>query len=204
MTLTQLIPFYAILLPMAALPGPGVVTVVSYGLHPRDASGAALILGISLGDCLYLVLSILGASRLLVLYPQVSLLLRLTGAAYLCAAGCFALNQPPARTTWQTSGVSRNPVAALLTGLSISLSNPGVMLFYLGIMPLVLDLHSVRGWEVLTLTLSVMVLLWIILGIYYYLASTLKRWLQRPGISRMTEQAGGLLLLISGLWIFLG
>ncbi len=192
----QIIRFIAIMIPFAALPGPGVLASLSYGLRQQSLPSALLILGISLGDCIYLVLSVLGAARLIHSFPHSLLVMKIIGAVFLTIIGLrmylvSAKNQPSIYDNKQ-----EKPINALWTGLSISLSNPKVMLFYLGLLPVVLDLDSISPSSVGNLIFLILIILWIILGIYNITALKVSRFLIHPSNPGLINKAGGMILLI--------
>src|SRR5690606_28116901 len=119
----------------------------------------AMAVGISLGDLVFLTAVVLGLSVVAQTFGFVFLVIKYLGAAYLVWM---------AYKIW-TSGIVRTDITAarrasvfqaLISGLLVTLGNPKAMLFYLALVPTLIDITSVTFSDyVILMVVSVAVLL---------------------------------------------
>ncbi len=193
MTLTGFITYSAALALAVAVPGPGVVALVARGLGSSFRATLPMAIGIALGDLVYLTAAVMGLAFIAKSFGLVFLLLKYAGAAYLAFL---------AFKFW-TSGVgiekvearrAEGPVASFLSGLMVTLGNPKVMVFYLALLPAIVDLNTVTIKDyVVLVTLTSLILMAILLP-YLALATRTRALLQTPkALKRISRVAAGFL-----------
>jgi threonine/homoserine/homoserine lactone efflux protein len=193
MTLTGFLGYSAALAVAVAVPGPGVVAMVARGLGSGFRAALPFTIGIALGDLVYLTAAVLGLAFIAQSFGTVFMVLKYAGAAYLMYL---------AHKFW-TSGTSFDPVEALraerpfvsfLSGLMVTLGNPKVMVFYLALLPAIIDLTSVTVWDYAVLMVITTVILLAILLPYLALATRTRALLQTPrAVKRISRIAAGFL-----------
>ena len=143
MSISSLLLFAAVYFAAVATPGPGVAALVARVLGHGLTGVAPFILGYVVGDLIWLAIAATGLAAVAHVFAGAFVALRLAGAAYLIyiawgmARSSFAVgneNAPPPQATrgWR----------AFSGSLSLTLGNPKVMVFFLSIMPLVVDVKS--------------------------------------------------------------
>ena len=193
MTLTGFITYSAALALAVAVPGPGIVALVARGLGSGFRATLPMALGIALGDLVYLTAAVMGLAFIAKSFGIIFMLLKYAGAAYLAYL---------AFKFW-TSGVgiekvearrAEGPVASFLSGLMVTLGNPKVMVFYLALLPAIVDLNMVTLEDyVILVVLTALILLAILLP-YLALATRTRALLQTPkALKRISRVAAGFL-----------
>lgn len=183
----------------AATPGPGIVAIIGRSLGSGATSGVILGIGLILGDLCYLTLALLGLTWLERSLGDFFILVRLVGGAYLLWIGVQLWRAGDRPATTRIVRV-RHPLREVITGLVISLSNPKVILFYLGFLPAFFDLSSLRFSALPFLYLAIGgglltgVIVWA-LGI-----SFAKRVVSKRGW-RWLHRGGGTLIAGTGIYI---
>jgi threonine/homoserine/homoserine lactone efflux protein len=193
MTLTGFLAYSAALAVAVAVPGPGIVAMVARGLGSGFRAALPFTLGIALGDLVYLTAAVLGLAFLAQTFGMVLLALKYAGAAYLLYL---------AYKFW-TSGAgfdrvearrAEGPVASFLSGLMVTLGNPKVMVFYLALLPVLVDLSTVTLKDYLLLVVLTTIILLAILLPYLALATRTRALLQTPkALKRISRIAAGFL-----------
>ena len=140
MTRSSLLLFALAYFAAVATPGPGIAALVARVLGHGLRGIPPFIAGYVAGDMIWLTIAATGVSVVARDFAGLFVALKLMGAAYLlyvafrmATSAAAAGNRPPAASQgWR----------AFVGSLSLTLGNPKVMVFFLSIMPLVID---VRG-----------------------------------------------------------
>ena len=142
--------FFVALVVAAAVPGPGVYVVVARSLSGGLPAGCATSAGVVLGDYVFIVLSVLGLAALAQAIGAWYALLQAGGGLYLIYLGVLqalvtgAVMAPRPVTAGRLAG-------DLAAGFLTTLANPKALLFYVSLLPAVLDLSEVAGTDIVWL-----------------------------------------------------
>jgi threonine/homoserine/homoserine lactone efflux protein len=182
---------FAMVLMVAVIsPGPAIAALVSR-IMARGTDGiAAFCAGLVLGDLIWLSCAMFGLAALAALFQPVFLIVKYVGAAYLLFL---------AWKLWRDSGapVKTEPLrgqgrqlfgAAML----ISLGNPKIMLFYLALMPTVIDLTRLTIIDMAELAIIVAVVVSAVLAGYVILAAQARRMFTSPRAIQSVNRIAGL------------
>jgi threonine/homoserine/homoserine lactone efflux protein len=201
MTLTGFLAYSAALALAVAVPGPGIVAMVARGLGSGFRATLPMALGIALGDLVYLTAAVLGLAYIAQTFGLIFMAFKYAGAVYLLYL---------AYKFW-TAGVgiekvearrAEGPFVSFVSGLIVTLGNPKVMVFYLALLPAIIDLSTVTLNDYLALIVLTTVILLIILLPYLALATRTRALLQTPlALKRISRTAacflGGAALAIA-------
>lgn len=183
------------LLVAAAVPGPGITALVARSAAQGSAAGAAMTFGLILGDLVFLTLAVFGLTLIASHFSTVFTLVRVFSVTYLLYLAWQFWHATP--NTMSAEPVTRRTLmAAAVSGLTITLSNPKPIAFYLALMPLVLDLHQVTTaiWAGVLVPVTVGVL--VIVGSFYVIgASVLRRGLAKPRAQKWLNRGASLAML---------
>ena len=141
MTPTSLVLFAAVYFAAVATPGPGVAALVARVLGHGLGGVAAFIAGYVVGDLIWLILAATGLSVLANAFAGLFVALKYAGAAYLLYRRVEDGDRAGRRSARRRPAASRG-WRAFFGSLSLTLGNPKVMIFFLSIMPLVVDVQS--------------------------------------------------------------
>lgn len=190
---TSLLAYAAALGLAAAIPGPGVAALVGQSMGSGLKAALFLLAGITLGDVVYLTVAIAGLAAIAQAFAGVLLIVKFLGGLYLVYLAIKLWRSASGPAKISGSG-RRSNVSAFLTGFSVTLGNPKTIVFYLALLPSVLDLNQidVTRWALLV-TVTVFVLT-ATLAPYAILAARARGMLKKPGaLSRLNRFAAGII-----------
>ncbi len=140
MSLAALALFAAVYAAAVATPGPGIAALVARVLAHGLKGVAPFILGFVVGDMIWLTLAGTGLSALAHAFANVFIVVKWVGAAYVLYLA-YRMATVPVAAAEAAPAASRG-FRAFLGALSLTLGNPKVMIFFLSIMPLVVDVKA--------------------------------------------------------------
>lgn len=193
MTLTTIATYALALFVVALIPGPGITALVARALGSSFTESLAMAVGISLGDLVFLTAVVLGLSVVAQTFGFVFLVIKYAGAAYLAWM---------AYKIW-TSGIVRTDVTAarrasvfqaLMSGLLVTLGNPKAMLFYLALVPTLVDITRVTFADYVILVAVSLAVLLIVTVPYIALAAKARELLRHPAALKQLNRASATFL----------
>jgi threonine/homoserine/homoserine lactone efflux protein len=203
MTLTSLMAYASALLIAAAIPGPGMTAIVARALASGFRDTFLMGLGLVLGDLIYLTAVVLGLAFVAQTFTTAFLVVKFAGALYLgfiawklWTSGLIAHDVEADRT--RTS-----PGLAFLSGLLVTLGNPKTMLFYVALVPTLIDLGAIGGRDYLFLVATTFFVLMCVLIPYILMASRARQLLKRPRALTILNRAAAGMLGATAAWIAL-
>ena len=152
MTLYSAIGFSIAVLVLAASPGPGVFATATRALASGFRPALAVIVGIVLGDIIFLLFIALGLSLAARALGNLFFMLKVCGGAYLIWLGIRIWIQAQGPVSRDQNPDCRSQWGNFVSDLTVTLSNPKVILFYCGFLPTFLDLSALfldslpSGW----------------------------------------------------------
>jgi len=120
---------------LALTPGPDMTLFVSRALTQGRAAGFAAMTGAYCGIVVHTLLAAYGLSALLAASPQAFLAVKVAGALYLVWLAIDALRHGSALTLERQTGARQALVQTWLTGITINLLNPKIVLFFVTFLP---------------------------------------------------------------------
>jgi len=194
---------YALILFLFSItPGPAVILASSRGAARGFSSGMAVVVGIMLGNMVYMGLSAVGLGAILLRSETLFLAIKYVGAAYLIFIGLRTL-----RDAWRSEPHSELPKIwshPIWQGISNQLANPKAILYYTAILPQFVDYQSASFvWTVLLLAATEWLVEVPVLAAYVALAANARRIaFGRP--SKVPQVASGLALVGVGASVAIG
>jgi threonine/homoserine/homoserine lactone efflux protein len=191
MDLAGLLVFATALFIAAASPGPGIAAIVARVLG-RGAKGAvAFTVGVAIGDVVWLTGAVLGLAAIAQTFHGVFLVIKYAGAVYLLYLAYKLWTAPVAAHEVGPERSWEHPAKLFLAGLAVTLGNPKVMVFYLALLPTLLDVARVTvvGYaELVAVTLGVLA---VVFTGYIVLAARARRLFTSPGAIRLVNKGTG-------------
>lgn len=154
MSITALAFFALALLADAASPGPTVAALVSRVLTNGFRDAVPFLLATWFGEALWLTLAVAGLAAAAKAFGPAILVARYAGAVSLLYLAWRMWTAPVGRLA-DVSRAPPRPWRMAAAGLLVSIGNPKNLVFYLALLPTLVDLDRVglAGWAELTLTL---------------------------------------------------
>ncbi len=190
MTLSSLLIFAAVYFAAVATPGPGGAALIARVLGHHGLSGVApFIAGYVVGDMVWLIVAGTGLSVIANAFAGLFIGLKFAGAAYLLylawrmATASVALREaaPTASRGWR----------AFFGSLSLTLGNPKVMVFFLSIMPLVVDVRTLTPGALAELAALLTAVISSTLAVYALAANRARALIRSTRAMRIAHRAAG-------------
>lgn len=179
---------------LAITPGPGVFATVSKAIASGFRQSIPVVLGIVLGDLIFLLFAIYGLSMIAQTFYALFTIIKILGAIYLLWLGIKIWRTSPSALA-VTNMNAHSARLSFFGGLSITLGNPKVILFYLGFLPTFVDLTSLNTVDVALVALVVSAVLGGVMLFYAYTASQVSNLLKSGAArQRMNKAAGGIMI----------
>ncbi|WP_138465408.1 LysE family translocator [Poseidonocella sp. HB161398] len=177
----------------AAIPGPGIAALVGQSLGGSLRGALLFLAGLAIGDIVFLTVAVAGLAALAQTFAAAFAVLKVAGALYLLYLGWVfwtargGIGAPDARPR-------RSGLRSVMAGLAVTLGNPKTVVFYLAILPGVMDLDAVGPGMWATLALLTVVVLFAVLTPYALLSSRARRMMASPrALRRLNRAAGGII-----------
>jgi len=174
MTLTGLLLFSAVYATAVFSPGPGVAALVARVLARGLRGAPAFIAGFLAGDLVWFTVAATGLALLAQTFAIVFLVAKYAGAAYLLYLA-WKLWTAPAEVGEIAAAASDRPLRLFFASLSLTLGNPKPIIFFLAILPTVVDLTRLQPSGFVEIAAFMTVILSGILGGYALAAAYARR-----------------------------
>jgi threonine/homoserine/homoserine lactone efflux protein len=190
-SLYGLLVFIAVYFLAVATPGPGVAAVVARSLA-RGAQGApAFIAGFLIGDLIWFTVAATGLAALAQSAQVVFVAIKYAGAAYLLYLA-YRLWTTPVNTAPETTFDSgQKPLQLFVGSLALTLANPKTMIFFLALLPTVIELERLTIGGFLKVAAAISLVLPFVLGGYVVLASRARRMFRSPAALKRINRGTG-------------
>lgn len=200
MHLDHWIAFVAAAVVLLAIPGPTILTVISYSASHGRRATLPLILGVALGDSTALVLSLVGLGALLSASALWFNVVKWAGGLYLLYLGIKML-----RAGVSTPVAAAMPAAESLSRLflntyAVTALNPKGIVFFVAFLPQFLSPTAPAAPQLWILGTTFVVLAAINATLYATFASAARRMLESPRAQRRFNLVGGSLICTAGAW----
>lgn len=171
MTLSSFLAYTLALGIAAAIPGPGIAALVGRALGTGFRRTLPMLAGLVLGDLVYLTFAILGLALLAHTFETAFMVVRIAGAFYLLwlAWKFWTSGLSPERI--ERSPGKRDGLMSFAAGFAVTLGNPKTVVFYLALLPVVIDMTGVGFTDWAVLSVLTVLILYVVLLPYVALAS---------------------------------
>jgi threonine/homoserine/homoserine lactone efflux protein len=171
-----------------ASPGPGVAAVVARALGRGMGGAPAFIAGFLVGDLVWFTLAAAGLAVLAHSAYTVFLAIRYLGAAYLLYLAWRLWTAPAQPLDPALAPRRERPLQLFLGSVALTLGNPKTMVFFLAVLPTVVELDRLRAGGFLAMALVIAIVLPAVLGAYTLFAARARSRLSRPGAVRWVQR----------------
>lgn len=177
----------------AASPGPTTTTLVARVLVRGTTGALAFVIGLSVGEIIWLTAAVLGLAFIAKTFALAFMALKYAGALYL-AYLAWRMWTSATDPQEEATPKAERPLRLFAAAISLTLSNPKIMVFYLALLPNLIALERVTAlgyFELVAVTVAVLTL---VDGTYVLMASRVGRLLRRPSALRWIRRGSGALL----------
>ena len=197
MSFLNMLAFSGAMFLFALSPGPGLFAIISNGLSSGFKNTSFLVIGMVLGDIIFLLLAIFGLSAITSILGEFFIIVKYIGGAYLLYLGYKILTSKEDDTniedikeiSWKKN---------FFAGLFITLSNPKVILFYLGFLPAFINIQTLTYIDIVIVTTLVTIILGGVLLAYAYSASSAKKLFKSKSSKKKMNIVAGSVMITAG------
>jgi threonine/homoserine/homoserine lactone efflux protein len=181
--------FALALLVNSGSPGPSVAALVARVLTQGWRSVLPFLAAMWIGEAMWLVAAVLGLGYVAAQFYVAFSFIKYAGVAYLLFLAWKMWNLP-AEARAGALPQERSGLRMFLAGLAITLGNPKIMVFYLALLPSLIDINRVTGpglAELVAIAVAVLMttdLAWVLA------AAQARRWLKSARAVRIVNRSG--------------
>lgn len=187
MDVSSLLIFAGALFVAAGSPGPSIAALVARVLTGGLRSVLPFLAAMWVGEAIWLSLAVFGLAFIAQSFQLAFTIIKWAGVAYL-AWLAWKMWTAPVGGEGSSLPQTGRPWRMFAAGLAVTLGNPKIMMFYLALLPTIIDLNSVSvlGWAELTAT---MVLVLVIIDLGWALAAAQgRRLMKSPFAMRLANR----------------
>ncbi len=154
MDFSALLIFGATLLVAAGSPGPSIAALVARVIARGWRDVLPFMLAMWIGEAIWLSFAIFGLAFVAETFHHLFIVIKYAGVAYLLYLA-WRMWTAPVETKTGEMPAEDSRLRLFLAGMAVTLGNPKIMMFYLALLPTLIDLTSVTllGWAELTATM---------------------------------------------------
>ncbi|MGY4713065.1 LysE family translocator [Mycolicibacterium sp. CBM1] len=145
MSASSLVAFAAALIVVAGSPGPSIAALVSRVLHTGLRQVVPFLAAMWFGELVWLAVAATGLAALAQTFSVVFIIVKWLGVAYLLYLAWQMWNGT-AEAPGSPIPNSNNHFRMFATGLTLTLGNPKIVLFYVAILPTVVNIERTTWW----------------------------------------------------------
>lgn len=154
MDLTSLVIFAGALFVSAGSPGPSVAALVARVISKGSRDVMPFLAAMWVGEAIWLSMTVFGLAFVAQTFQLAFTVLKWAGVAYLCWLA-FKMWTAPVTVAEGELPRAESGWKMFSAGLAVTLGNPKIMMFYMALLPTIIDLASVSvlGWLELTVAM---------------------------------------------------
>jgi len=188
---------------LLVIPGPTILTVISYSVAHGNRANLPLVVAVALGDSTALVLSLLGLGALLATSALWFTLVKLVGGVYLLFLGLKMLRAGIAPAELEAPPVPSSRWRLFANTYVVTALNPKGIVFFVAFLPQFITPGRDVTAQLWILAVTFVVMATINATLYAVFAGSARRLLASRRAQRRFNFAGGSLLSVAGVWALL-
>jgi threonine/homoserine/homoserine lactone efflux protein len=175
MDIAGLLVFAGIYALAVATPGPGIAAIVARGLARGAGGSVPFIAGFVVGDLVWFLVAALGLAIVAQTFTLLFTIIKYAGCAYLLYLAWKIWTAPVKTIEVDESTGRAEGLQAFLGSFALTLGNPKVAMFFLSVMPLVVDMTALSPLVFAELALVIVFVITPVLSAYAILAIRARR-----------------------------
>jgi threonine/homoserine/homoserine lactone efflux protein len=182
------------------IPGPTILTVISYSMAHGRRANVALVLAVALGDSTAVVASLFGLGALLSTSAFWFTVVKWLGGTYLIYLGVKSLRAGASSTDLASPVVSNSRWRVFASTYVVTALNPKSIVFFVAFLPQFIDRSADLPEQLWVLAVTFVGMATINATLYAIFAAAARRLLSSSRAQRRFNIAGGSLLTAAGIW----
>jgi len=185
------------------IPGPTILTVISYSMAHGRRANVPLVAAVALGDSTALVVSLLGLGALLATSAFWFTMVKWAGGLYLLYLGIKLLRAGISSTELAAPAAPRSRWRLFANTYLVTALNPKGIVFFVAFLPQFIDQSTGVAQQLWILAVTFVAMATLNATLYAVFAGSARKLLASPRAQRRFNLAGGSLLSIAGVWALL-
>ena len=185
---------------LVIIPGPTILTVISYSVSHGKRANGPLVAAVALGDSTALLLSLLGLGALLATSALWFSVVKWAGGLYLIYMGIKLFRSGTSAMEFEHRGTVASLSQLFFNTWLVTALNPKGMVFFIAFLPQFINPESAITPQLWILSITFVALATVNAVLYAVFAQRARRLLASPRAQRRFNLTGGTLLVIAGAW----
>lgn len=203
MSLELWLAFVAASAVLLVIPGPTILTVISYSLAQGRRANAPLVAAVALGDSTALLVSLVGLGALLATSALWFTAVKWVGGVYLLYLGVKLLRAGVTAADMPAVAAPRSRWRLFANTYLVTALNPKGIVFFVAFLPQFINPGADVSRQLWALAVTFVVMATLNASLYAAFAATARRLLASSRAQRRFNLAGGSLLSAAGVWALL-
>lgn len=182
------------------IPGPTILTVISYSMAHGKRANIPLVAAVALGDSTALILSIAGLGALLATSAWLFTVIKWLGGLYLIYLGISLMRSKPAMQAAEAAGDLDSTWQLFWKTWLVTALNPKGIIFFVAFLPQFIDLSAAATPQLWILSITFVALATLNATLYAVFAASARSLISSPKAQRRFNLGGGGLLSVAGMW----
>ncbi len=200
MSIEMLFAFITASVILLSIPGPTILTVISYSISHGNKAKVPLVAAVALGDSTALFLSLVGLGVVLAKSAFLFQVIKIVGGVYLLYLGYKLLKAglKSEEISFEKNTVSKKKL--FMDTYLVTALNPKGIIFFVSFLPQFMNPNGNVPYQLWTLAITFVVLATLNASLYALFASKAKEYLTSAKSQKRFNIVGGSLLSIAGIW----
>ena len=203
MSLELWLAFVAASAVLLIIPGPTILTVISYSMAHGRRANVPLVAAVALGDSTALVVSLLGLGALLATSAFWFTIVKWAGGLYLLYLGVKLLRAGISSTEVVAPAAPGSRWRLFANTYLVTALNPKGIVFFVAFLPQFINPNAGVTQQLWVLAVTFVVMATVNASLYAVFAGSARQLLSSPKAQRRFNLAGGSLLSFAGVWALL-
>jgi threonine/homoserine/homoserine lactone efflux protein len=182
------------------IPGPTILTVISYSIAQGRRANVPLVVAVALGDSTVLFASLVGLGTVLQASALWFTVIKVAGGLYLLYLGIRLLHAGGTSVQLLTPASTQSRYKLFANTYLVTALNPKGIVFFVAFLPQFISSNVAVVPQLWVLAVTFVVMAAINSCLYAMFAASARRVLASPQAQRRFNVAGGSLLSIAGVW----
>ena len=191
MSIHGLLLFGLVYMAAAASPGPGIAAIVARVLSNGLSGIPSFIAGFVVGDLIWFCLAATGMAALAERAHTAFEAVKFAGAAYLLYLAYRLWTAPVRPVDELGKPLDKKGWRVFIGGITLTLSNPKPMVFYVALLPTVIDLNRLTPAVFIEVAVAICMILTAVLGLYALAALRARRFFRAERPARILNRISG-------------
>lgn len=185
---------------LLVIPGPTILTIISYSVSQGKQARLPLVLAVALGDSTALALSLLGLGALLASSAFWFTAVKWVGGLYLIYLGISLLRAGISAPRFDTAPAPKSRLSLFANTWLVTALNPKGILFFVAFLPQFIEQNHPLVPQLWLLSITFVLLAILNASVYVLFAGQARQMLSSPRNQKRFNLSGGSLLCTAGLW----